>query len=272
MNLRIRLVVVLSLLAMRVSAQMPTLYNASDPVTMRTNLAIDIESYLFHNDAEFYALRLGYHYGLRSERHRFGMSLPLVHTVFRGDYQGFENTTGFGDLKVTYLWVPYVRNNTIGIERVTFGLDVSAPTGEYRLGRGAGTWLYNPRVVVTWRPGTFIAVFPEVRYQFSGSEANSTGGADGVPDPDDPEKDDEIQNLGIALPAVVQLEEWNGWFSLNTLYSHSFSEGTDFLFLRMDIGKVLGENSSFALRISKFIAGQPRLNVLVQANFSFYFR
>jgi hypothetical protein len=71
---------------------------------------------------------------------------------------------------------------------------------------------------------------------------------------------------------VVQLDEWNGWFSLNTLYSRSFTEDTDFLFLRMDIGKVIGENASAALRISKFIAGQPRLNVLVQANFSFYFR
>jgi hypothetical protein len=170
------------------------------------------------------------------------------------------------------LWVPYVRNNTIGIERATVGFDVSAPTGEYKLGRGAGTWLYKPRVVVTWRPGTAIAVYPEVGFQFSGSEANSTGGSDGAPDPDDPEKDDEIQNLSVALPAVVLLEDWNGWFSLNTLYSHSFSEGTDFLFLRMDIGKVMGENASAALRISKFIAGQPRLNVLVQANFSFYFR
>lgn len=270
MNTKSQLVFALLLFATTALAQQPTLVNASDPVTMRTNFAIDIESYLFHNNSEFYALRLGYHYGLRSERHRFGMSLPLVHTVFEGDYQGFENTTGFGDLKITYLWVPYVKNNTIGIERVTFGFDVSAPTGEYRLGRGAGTWLYTPRVIVTWRPGTFIAVFPEVRYQFSTNEANSSG--DGVPDPEDPDLDTEVQNLAVALPAVVQLDEWNGWFSLNTLYSHSFTEDTDFLFLRMDIGKVIGENASAALRISKFIAGQPRLNVLVQANFSFYFR
>lgn len=252
--------------------QQSTLYNASDPVTMRTHLAVDIESYLFHNSSEFYALRLGYHYGLRNERHRFGMSLPLVHTVFQGDYQGYENTTGFGDLKISYLWVPYVRNNTIGIERVSLGADVTAPTGEYKLGRGAGTWIYTPRVIVTWRPGTSIAVFPELRYQFSGSDANSTGGGDGVPDPEDPDKDLKVQTLSVALPAVVQLEQWNGWFSLNTLYAHSFSEQTDFWFLRMDIGKVMGENASAALRISKYIAGQPRLNVLVQANFSFYFR
>jgi hypothetical protein len=272
MNRQILSICGLSLWLSVASAQQSTLLNASDPVTMRTNFAVDIESYLFHNESEFYALRLGYHYGLRSERHRFGMSLPLVHSVFEGDYQGFENTTGFGDLKVTYLWVPYVKNNTIGIERVTIGIDVSAPTGEYRLGRGAGTWLYTPRIVVTWRPGTFIAVFPEVRYQFSTNEANSTGGGDGVPDPEDPELDYEVQSLQVALPAVVQLDEWNGWFSLNTLYQRSFTEDTDFLFLRMDIGKVIGENASAALRISKFIAGQPRLNVLVQANFSFYFR
>jgi hypothetical protein len=170
------------------------------------------------------------------------------------------------------LFVPFVRNNTIGIERVTLSFDVTAPTGEYRLGRGAGTWLYKPGVIVTWRPGTQIAVYPELRFQFSGGEANSTGGSDGAPDPDDPEKDGTVQNLSLALPAVVQLDDWNGWFSLNTLYTHSFSEGTDFLFLRMDLGKMMGENSSAALRISKFIAGQPRLNVVVQANVTFFMR
>jgi hypothetical protein len=254
------------------TAQQPTLYNASDPVTMRTHASIDIESYIFHNGSEFYALRLGYYYGLRTERHLFGMSVPFVHTVFEGDYAGFENTSGFGDIKMSYLFVPFVRNNTIGIERVTLSFDVTAPTGEYRLGRGAGTWLYKPGVIVTWRPGTQIAVYPELRFQFSGGEANSTGGSDGAPDPDDPEKDGTVQNLSLALPAVVQLDDWNGWFSLNTLYTHSFSEGTDFLFLRMDLGKMMGENSSAALRISKFIAGQPRLNVVVQANVTFFMR
>jgi hypothetical protein len=137
MNIRNHLVIALLLFAITASAQqqLPTLFNASDPVTMRTHFATDIESYLFHNNSEFYSLRLGYHYGLRNERHRFGMSLPLVHTVFQGDYQGFENTTGFGDLKISYLWVPYVKNNTIGIERVSVGADISAPTGEYKLGR-----------------------------------------------------------------------------------------------------------------------------------------
>src|SRR5687768_117879 len=105
MNIRNHLALMLLLCASATYGQQPTLFNASDPATMRTHASIDVESYLFHNDSEFYALRFGYHYGLRGERHRFGMALPLVHTVFQGDYQGFENTTGFGDLKVTYLWV-----------------------------------------------------------------------------------------------------------------------------------------------------------------------
>jgi Putative MetA-pathway of phenol degradation len=245
---------------------------ASDPVTMRGRMAIDVESYLFHNDAQFYALRLGYYYGLRNERHLFGMSLPLVHTVFKADYAGFENTTGFGDLKMSYLFVPFVAKGTIGLERVSFALDVTAPTGEYRLGRGAGAWLYRPGVIFTIRPGPLVAFYPEVRYLFSGGDANSLAGSNGTPDPDDPEKDYVTSNLSVSVPLVAQIENWNGWFAFNILYTRSFTENTNFFFVRSDFGKMMGPNSSASLRISKFIAGQPRLNVIVQVNFSFFMR
>lgn len=254
-----------------IGQQLSTEY-ASDPVTMRSRLGIDIESYLFHNESQFYALRLGYNYGLRNERHLFGMSLPLVHTVFKGDYAGFENTTGFGDLKMSYLFVPFSAKGTIGMERVSLSLDVSVPTGEYQLGRGAGAWLYKPGVIFTLRSGPAVAFYPEIRYQFSGSEANSEGGSDGTPDPDDPDLDYTVKNLSVSLPMVAQIEDWNGWFSVNMLYTRSFSENTNFWFVRSDFGKMMGPNSSASLRITKFVAGQPRLNVTVQVNFSFFMR
>lgn len=246
--------------------------NASDPVTMQSRAAIDVESYIFHNNAQFYALRLGYFYGLKNERHTFGMSLPLVHTIFEADYAGFENTTGFGDLKMSYMFVPYIVKNSIGMERVSLSFDVTAPTGEYRLGRGAGAWLYKPGIILTLRPGPALAFYPEMRFQFSGSEANSQGGTDGAPDPDDPERDNTVQNLSLSIPLVAQIEDWSGWFSFNVLYTRSFTEKTNFLFLRTDFGKMMGPRSSAALRITKFIAGQPRLNVVVQANVSFFMR
>lgn len=246
--------------------------HASDPVTMQSRAVIDVESYIFHTNAQFYALRLGYYYGLRNERHLFGMSLPLVHNVFNADYGGFENTTGFGDLKMSYLFVPYIVKNSIGMERLSLSFDVTAPTGEYRLGRGAGAWLYKPGIIVTLRPGPALAFYPEMRFQFSGSEANSQGGSDGAPDPDDPEKDNTVQNLSLSIPLVAQIEDWSGWFSFNVLYTRSFTEKTNFLFLRTDFGKMIGTKTSAALRITKFIAGQPRLNVVVQANVSFFMR
>ena len=175
---------------------------ASDPVTMRTRTSIDLESYIFHNNAQFYAFRLGYSYGLRNERHQVGMSLPLVHTVFNADYAGFENTTGIGDLKMSYLFVPYSKPNTFGLARVSFSMDVTAPTGEYKLGRGAGVWLYKPGMIFTIQPGEALTFYPEVRFQFSANDANSQGGSDGIPDPDDPEKDYKMQNLSLSLPMV----------------------------------------------------------------------
>lgn len=245
---------------------------AADPVAMQSRATIDVESYIFHTNAQFYALRLGYNYGLRNERHLFGMSLPLVHNVFNADYAGFENTTGFGDLKMSYLFVPYVVKNSIGMERVSLSFDLTVPTGEYRLGRGAGAWLYKPGIIFTLRPGPALAFYPEIRFQFSGSDANSQGGSDGAPDPDDPEKDNTVQNLSLSIPLVAQIEDWDGWFCFNVLYTRSFSEKTNFLFFRSDFGKMIGRRSSASLRISKFIAGQPRLNVIVQANISFFMR
>lgn len=244
--------------------------NASDPVAMQTRATLDIESYIFHSNAQFYSLKPGYYYGLRNERHLFGMSLPFVHNIFNGDYAGFENTTGVGDLKISYLFVPYIQKSAIGTERITLAMDVTAPTGEYRLGRGAGAWLYKPGVIITIRPGPSLAFYPDVRFQFSGGAANSLAGSDGSADPDDPEKDNTIQNFSLSLPMVAQLTNWNGWFSFHILYTRSFAEKTNFLFLRTDFGKMLGPNSSAALRITKFIAGQPRLNVIVQANVSFF--
>ena len=220
----------------------------------------------------FIRLRPGYYYGLRNERHLVGMSIPYMHNIFEGNYAGFENTTGFGDLKMSYLFVPFKKENIIGIERATFSLDVTAPTGEYLLGRGAGEWLFKPGIIITWRVDEAIVCYPEMRFQFSGDEANSGAGSDGAPDAEDPEKDQKVQNLSLSFPAVVNIDTWNGWFSLNVLYTRSFTEETDFLFLRMDIGKVIGRKSCGSLRITKFIAGQPRLDLVLQANLTFFMR
>lgn len=253
-------------------AQVDYLQNASDPVSMRSRVTVDIESYFWVNESQFYAIRPAYYYGLKNERFLVGMSIPVVHNVFKGDYQGFENTTGFGDLRMSAMYVPYFKQTFSGLERITATLDVSAPTGEYLLGRGAGAWMYRPGVVLTYRPGPALAFYPEIRFLFSTEDVNAQGGSDGSPDPYDSEKDDKLQNLSIDLPFVAQLEDWNGWFSIHLMYSRALVEKTDFFFVRSDFGKMVGERTAASLRISKFIAGQPRLNLMVQANFTWFMR
>ena len=267
----ILLLTVISGLARPLIAQI-ILEDASDPASMISRVTLDLETYSFENNARFYVFKPGCYYGLRNKRHLLGVSLPLMHNVFEGDYAGFENTTGFGDLKMSYLFVPYHKEDVIGVERVTFSFDVTSPRGEYRLGRGVGTWLYKPGIIMKWRIGEAVLLYPELRFQFSGDEANSVAGSDGAPDPEDPEKDDKVQNLSLSLPATLNIEDWNGWFSLNVLYTRSFSENTDFLFLRTDLGKVIGKYSCASLRITKFIAGQPRLDLIFQANVTFFIR
>lgn len=261
-----------SILTFTLNAQDIYLQNASDPVSMRSRITADIESYFYFNESQFYAFRPAYYYGLKNERFLVGMSIPVVHNIFKGDYQGFENTTGMGDLRMSALYVPYFKENTTALERVTIALDVSAPTGEYKLGRGAGAWLYRPGVVFTYRPDPALAFYPEVRFLYSNGAANSQGSADGAPDPDDPQKDDKLQNLAFSLPFVAQLYDWEGWFGIDIMYTRALVEKTDYFFLRCDFGKKLGERTAASLRISKYIAGEPRLNVLVQANFTWFMR
>ncbi|MBP9926695.1 MAG: transporter [Cyclobacteriaceae bacterium] len=246
--------------------------DGSDPATMISKITTDFESYAFVGDARYYAIRLGYDYGLANGKHLVGMSIPFVHTIFIGDYGGYENTTGIGDLKMRYMYVPIQKKSIGGLQRLSTYFEVTAPTGEYESGKGAGAWMYKPGVIFTYQSGPSVSFYPELKFQFSGGDANSVGGGDGAPDQGDPEKDGPTQNLSLSIPAVVTVRNWDGWFSLNAQYTQSFSENTYYLFLRTDFGKMIGNKTAASLNISKFIAGQPLLNVLVQARFQFFMR
>ncbi|HEU5292559.1 MAG TPA: hypothetical protein VFU05_18050 [Cyclobacteriaceae bacterium] len=245
-------------------------YEASNPTYIRSHVRTSFESYNYYETANFYSIQLGYYYGI-GERHLAGISIPFYHNVFNADFAGYENTTGIGDIRMFYMLNAFNRKvDGPGLKRVSPFLEVSAPTGEYELGRGAGAWLYKPGIIFSYSPIPEVSFYPEIKYQFSINETNGDGSSDGMPDPEDPVKEGKYQNLAMNFPVVMILKEWDGWFSLNAQYAHSFTEKVDFFFLRMDVGKMLGEYTSGALNISKFIAGQPRLNVVVQAKFNFY--
>jgi hypothetical protein len=246
--------------------------DGSDPATMISKITTDFESYAFVGDARYYAIRLGYDYGLANRKHLVGMSIPFVHTIFIGDFGGYENTTGIGDLKMRYMYVPIQKNSVGGLQRLSTYFEVTAPTGEYESGKGAGAWMYKPGIIFTYQSGPSVSFYPEIKFQFSGGDANSVGGGDGAPDQGDPEKDGPTQNLSLSIPAVILVRNWDGWFSLNAQYIQSFSENTYYLFLRTDFGKMIGNKTAASLNISKFIAGQPLLNVLVQAKVQFFMR
>lgn len=246
--------------------------DASDPATMKSRIATDFEAYLFVANARHYAIRLGYQYGLQNGKHLFGMSLPFIHTIYDANYSGYENTSGVGDLKMQYMFVPFSQTTKAGLQRISPYIEFTAPTGDVRLGRGAGTWLFKPGMIFTFRSNPYVSFYPEIKFQMSAGNANNLGGADGAPDPSDPAKDGKIQNLSLSFPIVVLVKDWDGWVSLNAMYIRSFSERVDFIYLRTDFGRMIGDKTSAALNISKFIAGQPRLNVLVQAKFQFFLR
>jgi hypothetical protein len=244
-------------------------FDASDPATMRSRVTTDFETYFFVADARYYAMRFGYEYGLQNEKHLFGISMPIVHNIFLADYGGYENTTGIGDLEMRYMLVPWQKSDNSGLQRVSTYFEMTAPTGTSELGRGTGTWVYKPGMIFSFRPNPFVAFYPEIKYSFSTKEANSLGG-DGAPDQSDPDIDGLIKNLTLSVPAIALVTDWRGWAGMNATYIKSFSEDTYYVFLRLDFGKMIGEKTSAAINISKFIAGQPRLDALVQVKFQFF--
>lgn len=245
-------------------------FDASDPATMRTRVDMDFESYFFVGEARHYSMRFGYEYGLQNQKHLFGLSLPLIHAIYNSNLGGYENTNGVGDLKMRYMFVPYLEDKASGLQRVSTYLEVTAPTGESQLGRGAGTWTYRPGIIFTLRPNPFTSFYPEIKYQFSTKDANILSGD--VPDAEDTNLDGKISNLIFSLPAIAVVNSWHGWAGLNATYIQSFSEDTYYLFLRLDFGTMLGEKTSAALNITKFIAGQPRVDAIVAARFQFFLR
>lgn len=253
-------------------AEQVTVHDASNPALVRNRVVLDLDTYFFENGSTFYAIKPAYNYGVRNERHQFALAIPFFHNVFSGDYGGYENTSGIGDTKMTYMVVPVINRNVLGFERLSTYMEVSAPTGEEQLGRGSGVWMYKPGVVGTFHATPGVSFYPEVRYQFSSNSANSQSGSDGLPDADDPEEDGKVQTLTVELPAVIVVENWNGWFALHAQYAHSFTEEVGFFYMRMDLGKMIGNKTSAALNIQKFIAGQPRLNLIIQARLQFFLR
>lgn len=245
--------------------------DAADPATMKSHIPLEVESYFFHQPARFYAIRVGYAYGLGNEKHLFGISLPVIHNVFNEDFQGYENTTGIGDINMWYMTALHT-GKSLGLTRISPYFEASAPTGEYLLGRGAGTWLYKPGLVFTYVVDPQVAFYPEIGFQFSGNEANRSGGVNGIPDIENPEKDGKLQNLSVNLPLVVQFEPPQAWLSANVQYQQALTVDEYFLFMRLDFGKMITPRTAASLFLSKFIAGQPRLNVLAQARLQIFLR
>ncbi|MFN3839895.1 MAG: hypothetical protein ACK4RF_04230, partial [Cyclobacteriaceae bacterium] len=98
-----------------------------DPANAQSRVTFDFDSYYFVAGNKFFVARTSFYYGIPNERHAFGLSVPLVHSIFNADFAGYENTTGIGDIRMSYLGAPFIKRTPLGLERVSFYLDITAP-------------------------------------------------------------------------------------------------------------------------------------------------
>jgi hypothetical protein len=249
------------------------IYMPFDPSNTNSQIPFEFDSYYFAGGHRFYALNASYFYGIPNGRHRMGITVPVVHNIFNADFAGYENTTGIGDLRFVYMGVPYIaKKDIMGLKRVAAYLEVTTPTGNERLGRGVGSWLYMPGIIATYQPDIHWYIFPEVRFQFSTRDVNTQGGSNGIPDQDDPSADEQLQTINVSLPTTYVLEDWDGWIGLGADYSYTFVEDTYFLFLRIDVGKMISDKTAAGVQLTRFIAGQPRLETIFRAKIAFFLR
>lgn len=244
--------------------------DGSDPALIQSRIMLNIESDIYYQPAQFYSIGFGYFYALQNKRHMMGFVVPFVHSVFNKDLQGFENTVGIGDIRMLYMGA-FIFKETTGLTRISPYFEVTAPTGSYLLGRGAGTWQYKPGVILTYALHPNVSAYPQVEFQFSGSDANSLAGGNGNPDLQDNAKDGRLQNLNMELPVILRLESVHAWLSLKPQYIQSFNEREYFIFFVTEAGKMIGDKTAAKLSISKFVAGLPRINVVFQARIQFFF-
>jgi hypothetical protein len=243
-----------------------------DPSNMLSRVPIDLDSYYFLGGHQFYAMRFSYNYAIPNERHMMSITVPVVHNIFNGNFAGFENTTGIGDIHFTYMGVPYLSKDPLGLKKVAAYIDVSTPTGNDRLGRGVGTWVYKPGLIFTYQPDAMWYFFPEIHFQFSTQTGNTRAGSQGLPDLDDPDKDEKLQDFGLSLPTKLILYDWDGWIGLTPDFSYTFVEDSYYLFLRAEVGKMIGQKTAASAQLNRFVAGQPRLQTWFRVNFTFFLR
>lgn len=266
------LFVLTQLVTLTIHAQELTVYDMADPAVARSRVGVTVESYFFRTGPTFYKVMPSYYYALPNHRHLFSLAVPFVHNVFMEDLGGFENTTGLGDVQMSYLTVPVLKDDPLGFNRLSIYGTLSAPTGEYLVGRGAGTWLFKPGMIFRLQAAPEVCFYPQIAFQISASETNSLGGGQNLPDPSNLVPHRKLQNILFQWPAVVVISAADSWFGINPEYIYSFDERTAYVFFEVSVGKMLNPTTSGTVRISRFVAGQPTLIALVGVDFNFFLR
>ncbi len=249
-------------------------FNASNPNLIEKQFGMDFESYFFVANDKLYTMNFRFDYNFNSKRTMVRFNVPLVSTDFSKDYQGYERSTGIGDLgfKVTHL-IYLDKANKKTLESVALSLGVTTPTGDKDLGLGLGKWQYIPEIVAAFRASPALGFYPRAKFQFTGSEVNghpTPGGS--APDPEDPDADGQFKTLIIDLPMIMEINSWQGWFGLTPIYLNDFEFNYTIVALTAELGKNISDQSSISLHLSQNIAGEKRLLNIVEAKLNFYIK
>ena len=245
--------------------------NPSNPTLTRTQVRFDFDSYFLVGENRVIAARPSFEYGFNSQRSLARIEVPILSTFYSGNFQGFERRVGLGDINFGYKFLPYLdRSGRKVLQAIALSMDITSPTGDAAIGLGLGKWQYEPSITFEFRPSAFFAFYPRASYNFTVDDVNGQPIPGGGTIPDPGEDQQAFETMIIDAPTVVELMDWQGWFSINPIFLFNFKENYSIVALGADIGKMVGPKFSSALHFVQFIGGQPRLQTQVSAQFNFY--
>jgi hypothetical protein len=263
------LVLLIVLLAAQVCLGQEEDIDPSRPTNLYTNIDFNFEIQDHPGDGDLYGLNIIPAIAF-NDQNKLDAEIPILRTA----YEDTGNTTGIGDIRLRYFYVPYNADDSDHwFTAAGLSVDVYLPTGDEETGHGAGSTLLAPGVTFGVRAASWLDIFPILSYQHSfGAGRWEPGGTDPggvIPPPD--ESDEEVDMRGVRAEAILVAPlPRDAWIQIIPLYSRNLVNGDHALNVRVMLGKMLNTKNALQFEYQREFVNQRSLQNMIRIAWSYF--
>lgn len=207
-----------------------------------------------------------------SQNHLLQAEIPISMT----DFDGVDSETGFGDIRLRYFWLPYIKPDD-KMTHIGGTLDVFLPVGDEDKGLGTGSWMVVPGILFGFQPTKSLSLFPIISYQYIAKDANVTAGgaqpgAALPPGPAPAGTDNEVSHgVSVEVITVINLP-WGHYIQLIPKYSRIFEGATSTSFnVRAAYGGMFNAKLGWSVQFLHEFVNRDAMQNDVRISLSYYF-